>query len=118
MGAFASYRLSRKLLRGRGSSQALFRPPRPVASGRSAWLGRRLPPSVRQQPGWTGPNHGMPLGGFGAGCFAVPPMARSNLGISFGGEHWLELPGLPVALFENGRTTSRGPTALGHRPAA
>ena len=35
-----------------------------------------------------GPNHGMPLGGFGAGCFGRAPDGNINLWHLDGGEHW------------------------------
>jgi non-lysosomal glucosylceramidase len=49
-----------------------------------------------------GPNHGMPLGGFGAGCIARAPDGRFNLWHLDGGEHWFgELPDCQFALFEH-----------------
>jgi non-lysosomal glucosylceramidase len=48
-----------------------------------------------------GPNHGMPLGGFGAGCIARAPDGSFNLWHLDGGEHWFGvLPDCQFALFE------------------
>jgi non-lysosomal glucosylceramidase len=49
-----------------------------------------------------GPNHGMPLGGFGAGCIARSPDGVFNLWHLDGGEHWFGvLPDCQFALFED-----------------
>jgi len=48
-----------------------------------------------------GPNHGAPLGGFGAGCFGRGPDGSFNLWHLDGGEHWFgTLPDCQFALFE------------------
>jgi non-lysosomal glucosylceramidase len=48
-----------------------------------------------------GPNHGMPLGGFGAGCIGRAPDGNVNLWHLDGGEHWFgTLPDCQFALFE------------------
>ncbi|MEA5414075.1 GH116 family glycosyl hydrolase [Synechococcus sp. BA-132 BA5] len=48
-----------------------------------------------------GPNHGMPLGGFGAGCLARGIDGAFNLWHLDGGEHWFGvLPDCQFALFE------------------
>jgi non-lysosomal glucosylceramidase len=49
-----------------------------------------------------GPNHGMPLGGFGAGCLGRAPDGSFNLWHLDGGEHWFgTLPDCQFALFES-----------------
>jgi non-lysosomal glucosylceramidase len=49
-----------------------------------------------------GPNHGMPLGGFGAGCIGRAPDGCFNLWHLDGGEHWFgTLPDCQFALFES-----------------
>ncbi len=49
-----------------------------------------------------GPNHGMPLGGFGAGCIGRAPDGSFNLWNLDGGEHWFGLiPDCQFALFES-----------------
>lgn len=54
-----------------------------------------------------GPNHGMPLGGFGAGCLGRGIDGAFNLWHLDGGEHWFGvLPDCQFALFEqDGRDT-------------
>ena len=55
-----------------------------------------------------GPNHGMPLGGFGAGCIGRAPDGNFNLWHLDGGEHWFGvLPDCQFALFENNGKTQR-----------
>jgi non-lysosomal glucosylceramidase len=54
-----------------------------------------------------GPNHGMPLGGFGAGCIGRAPDGAFNLWHLDGGEHWFgTLPDCQFALFESDGTGS------------
>ena len=49
-----------------------------------------------------GPNHGMPMGGFGAGCLARGIDGAFNLWHLDGGEHWFGvLPDCQFALFEH-----------------
>jgi non-lysosomal glucosylceramidase len=49
-----------------------------------------------------GPNHGAPLGGFGAGCIGRGPDGAFNLWHLDGGEHWFgTLPDCQFALFEH-----------------
>lgn len=49
-----------------------------------------------------GPNHGMPLGGLGAGCIGRAPDGSFNLWHLDGGEHWFgTLPDCQFALFES-----------------
>jgi len=48
-----------------------------------------------------GPNHGMPLGGLGAGCMGRAPDGAFNLWHLDGGEHWFGvLPDCQFALYE------------------
>jgi non-lysosomal glucosylceramidase len=55
-----------------------------------------------------GPNHGMPLGGFGAGCIGRAPDGNVNLWHLDGGEHWFgTLPDCQFALFESDGESSR-----------
>ncbi len=55
-----------------------------------------------------GPNHGMPLGGFGAGCIGRAPDGSFNLWHLDGGEHWFgTIPDCQFALFESDGTHSR-----------
>jgi non-lysosomal glucosylceramidase len=55
-----------------------------------------------------GPNHGMPLGGFGAGCIARAPDGSFNLWHLDGGEHWFGvLPDCQFALYESNGQSSR-----------
>ena len=55
-----------------------------------------------------GPNHGMPLGGFGAGCIGRAPDGNVNLWHLDGGEHWFgTIPDCQFALFESDGRSSR-----------
>ncbi len=55
-----------------------------------------------------GPNHGMPLGGFGAGCIARAPDGSFNLWHLDGGEHWFGvLPDCQFALHEHDGSDAR-----------
>jgi non-lysosomal glucosylceramidase len=55
-----------------------------------------------------GPNHGMPLGGFGAGCIGRAPDGSFNLWHLDGGEHWFgNLPDCQFALYESNGSSSR-----------
>ena len=72
-----------------------------------------------------GPNHGMPLGGFGAGCIGRAPDGSFNLWHLDGGEHWFgTLPDCQFALFESNGQRQRAhalavkPTADASRPDA
>jgi len=72
-----------------------------------------------------GPNHGMPLGGFGAGCIGRAPDGNFNLWHLDGGEHWFgTLPDCQFALFESNGQRQRAhalavqPKADGSRPGA
>ena len=65
-----------------------------------------------------GPNHGMPLGGFGAGCIGRAPNGHVNLWHLDGGEHWFGvLPDCQFALFENNGNCQRA-HALAVKPLA
>ncbi|MFM7551214.1 MAG: GH116 family glycosyl-hydrolase, partial [Cyanobacteriota bacterium] len=55
-----------------------------------------------------GPNHGMPLGGFGAGCIGRAPDGSFNLWHLDGGEHWFgTVPDCQFALFESNGSERR-----------
>jgi non-lysosomal glucosylceramidase len=65
-----------------------------------------------------GPNHGMPLGGFGAGCIGRAPDGTFNLWHLDGGEHWFGvMPDCQFALFEHNGESSRA-HALAVKPEA
>ena len=65
-----------------------------------------------------GPNHGMPLGGFGAGCIGRAPDGNVNLWHLDGGEHWFGvLPDCQFALFESNGSNKRA-HALAVKPQA
>jgi non-lysosomal glucosylceramidase len=89
-------------------------------------LGWERPYTVRYASNLDdGPNHGMPLGGFGAGCLARAPDGRFNLWHLDGGEHWFgEIPDCQFALFEQAGDSRRAhalavaPQADASRPAA
>ena len=79
-------------------------PPAPAASwSRPFGLGWDSPYTVRYASNLDdGPNHGMPLGGFGAGCIGRAPDGSFNLWHLDGGEHWFgTLPDCQFALFES-----------------
>ena len=85
---------------------------------RAFGLGWEKPYTVRYASNLDdGPNHGMPLGGFGAGCIGRAPDGSFNLWHLDGGEHWFgTLPDCQFALFEdNGR--SKRAHALAVKPA-
>lgn len=89
----------------------------PHASGprlEAAWsrpfgLGWERPYTVRYASNLDdGPNHGMPLGGFGAGCIGRAPDGSFNLWHLDGGEHWFgTLPDCQFALHEHDGQASR-----------
>ena len=102
------------LLKGNGAPTA----------GSSSWsrafgLGWEQPYTVRYASNLDdGPNHGMPLGGFGAGCIGRAPDGSFNLWHLDGGEHWFgNLPDCQFALFETDGDQSRA-HALGVKPEA
>ena len=109
------------LLKGNGAPTA----------GSSSWsrafgLGWEQPYTVRYASNLDdGPNHGMPLGGFGAGCIGRAPDGSFNLWHLDGGEHWFgNLPDCQFALFETDGDQSRAhalavkPEVDASRPAA
>ncbi|MCP9780129.1 MULTISPECIES: GH116 family glycosyl hydrolase [Cyanobium] len=109
------------LLKGNGAPTA----------GSSSWsrpfgLGWEQPYMVRYASNLDdGPNHGMPLGGFGAGCIGRAPDGSFNLWHLDGGEHWFgNLPDCQFALFESDGDQSRAhalavkPEVDASRPAA
>ncbi len=95
------------LLRGPGAGRPAQAPPaswqRPIGQGWEA------PYTVRYASNLDdGPNHGAPLGGFGAGCIGRGPDGNFNLWHLDGGEHWFGmLPDCQFALFEHDGTASR-----------
>jgi len=94
------------MLRPRGTGRA----DAPAASwNRPFGLGWEQPYTVRYASNLDdGPNHGMPLGGFGAGCIGRGPDGSFNLWHLDGGEHWFgTLPDCQFALFESDGSTSR-----------
>ncbi|MEI8251615.1 MAG: GH116 family glycosyl hydrolase [Synechococcus sp. ELA057] len=91
----------------------------PVASwSRPFGLGWETPYTVRYASNLDdGPNHGMPLGGFGAGCIGRGPDGSFNLWHLDGGEHWFgTLPDCQFALYESGDNGNRA-HALAVKPA-
>ena len=83
----------------RGSSPWI---PPSASWSRPFGLGWDQPYSVRYTSNLDdGPNHGMPLGGFGAGCFGRAPDGNTNLWHLDGGEHWFgTLPDCQFSLWE------------------
>ena len=93
-------------------------------TGSSSWsrpfgLGWEQPYTVRYASNLDdGPNHGMPLGGFGAGCIGRAPDGSFNLWHLDGGEHWFgTLPDCQFALYESDGQQSRA-HALAVKPSA
>ena len=106
-------------LRGQGpGKQAPWTVP-PASWSRPFGLGWEQPYTVRYASNLDdGPSHGMPLGGFGAGCIGRAPDGNFNLWHLDGGEHWFgTLPDCQFALFENGANGSRA-HALAVKPGA
>jgi non-lysosomal glucosylceramidase len=81
----------------------------PASWSRPFGLGWEQPYTVRYASNLDdGPSHGMPLGGFGAGCIGRAPDGSFNLWHLDGGEHWFgTLPDCQFALFERGPKGSR-----------
>ena len=105
-------------LLGRGKQAKRWQPPE-ASWSRPFGLGWDKPYTVRYASNLDdGPNHGMPLGGFGAGCFGRAPDGNINLWHLDGGEHWFGvLPDCQFALFEgNGR--GKRAHALAVKPGA
>jgi non-lysosomal glucosylceramidase len=98
----------------------------PASWSRSFGQGWEQPYTVRYASNLDdGPNHGMPLGGFGAGCIGRAPDGSFNLWHLDGGEHWFGvLPDCQFALFESNGEQRRAhalavqPTADASRPDA
>jgi non-lysosomal glucosylceramidase len=98
----------------------------PCSWQRPFGLGWEKPYTVRYASNLDdGPNHGAPLGGFGAGCIGRGPDGRFNLWHLDGGEHWFgEIPDCQFALYESDGSSSRAhalavqPTADSSRPEA
>ena len=111
----------RSLLSGRSARRAAGRPwSAPAASwSRALGLGWDKPYTVRYASNLDdGPNHGMPLGGFGAGCIGRAPDGSFNLWHLDGGEHWFgTLPDCQFALFESNGEQRRA-HALAVKPQA
>ena len=111
----------KSLLRGKAAQRAAGRPWRPPASSwsRPLGLGWDKPYTVRYASNLDdGPSHGMPLGGFGAGCIGRGPDGAFNLWHLDGGEHWFgTLPDCQFALFESNGQRSRA-HALAVKPEA
>jgi non-lysosomal glucosylceramidase len=99
------------LLKGKGSPKAgAAGGQAPIASwSRPFGLGWEQPYTVRYASNLDdGPNHGMPLGGFGAGCIGRGTDGSFNLWHLDGGEHWFgTLPDCQFALFESDGQQSR-----------
>ena len=101
----------KSLLRGKGlgrTSASRWQPPQ-ASWSRPLGLGWQAPYTVRYASNLDdGPNHGMPLGGFGAGCIGRAPDGNVNLSHLDGGAHRFGvLPDSQFALFESNSETSR-----------
>ena len=85
-------------LLGRGGNRTPWQPPEASWSRRFG-LGWESPYTVRYASNLDdGPDHGMPLGGFGAGCLGRSPSGAFNLWNLDGGEHWFgSIPDCPVS---------------------
>ena len=113
-------------LRGGGSGKQGPWPVPPASWSRPFGLGWEQPYTVRYASNLDdGPCHGMPLGGFGAGCIGRAPDGNFNLWHLDGGEHWFgTLPDCQFSLFERGAKGSRAhalavkPQVDGSRPGA
>ena len=102
-------KLSGLLKRGLGGGRTARPQPLPCAWSRPLGLGWERPYTVRYASNLDdGPNHGMPLGGFGAGCIGRGPDGSFNLWHLDGGEHWFgTLPDCQFALYEHDGSGSR-----------
>ena len=96
------------------SSMLRRRPrPEPWSTPQASWsrafgLGWRDPYSVRYASNLDdGPWHGMPLGGFGAGCIGRSSRGDFNLWHLDGGEHWYgTIPDCQFAMWESDGTNT------------
>ena len=106
-------------LRGKGSAKPSPWSVPPASWSRPFGLGWEQPYTVRYASNLDdGPSHGMPLGGFGAGCIGRAPDGSFNLWHLDGGEHWFgTLPDCQFALYESGPKGSRA-HALAVKPQA
>ena len=91
----------RSLLGRGGTRRTPWQPPEASWSRRFG-LGWDSPYTVRYASNLDdGPDHGMPLGGFGAGCLGRSPSGAFNLWNLDGGEHWFgSIPDCQFALWE------------------
>jgi len=103
------------MLRSRGTGRA---DAPPASWSRAFGQGWERPYTVRYASNLDdGPNHGMPLGGFGAGCIGRAPDGSFNLWHLDGGEHWFgTLPDCQFALYESDGEQRRA-HALAVKPA-
>ena len=101
----------------RGGQSGSLQPPE-ASWSHPFGLGWQSPYAVRYASNLDdGPNHGMPLGGFGAGCFGRAPDGHVNLWHLDGGEHWFGvLPDCQFALFERQGDSTRA-HALAVKPS-
>ncbi len=106
-----------KSLLGRCKQAKSWQPPE-ASWSRPFGLGWDKPYTVRYASNLDdGPNHGMPLGGFGAGCIGRAPDGNINLWHLDGGEHWFGvLPDCQFALFESNGSSKRA-HALAVKPS-
>ena len=97
----------RKLLRRRPRPDAWAVPE--ASWSRAFGLGWKTPYTVRYASNLDdGPWHGMPLGGFGAGCIGRSSRGDFNLWHLDGGEHWYgTIPDCQFAVWESDGTTRR-----------
>ena len=100
----------RSLLGRRGTRRTPWQPPEASWSRRFG-LGWDSPYTVRYASNLDdGPDHGMPLGGFGAGCLGRSPSGAFNLWNLDGGEHWFgSIPDCQFALWERPRQPAPNP---------
>ncbi len=106
-------------LRGPGPGKPAAWAVPPASWSRPFGLGWEQPYTVRYASNLDdGPSHGMPLGGFGAGCIGRAPDGNFNLWHLDGGEHWFgTLPDCQFSLFESGAKGRRA-HALAVKPQA
>ena len=109
MARFGLDALSSLLRSGASRQRAPLPPVPPLSWSRPLGLGWPQPYTVRYASNLDdGPNHGMPLGGFGAGCIGRAPDGAFNLWHLDGGEHWFgTLPDCQFALFEDDGSEQR-----------